>query len=88
MVGWGLRFTKRAEKDSKKIAAASLKSKAEQLLGSIREDPFAIPPSFEKLVGDFRGFYSRRINIQHRLVYEIRTEERILVIHSMFSHYG
>lgn len=87
MVGWTLAFTKRAEKDSKKLAAANLRGKAESLLESIRDNPFAIPPPFEKLVGDLSGLYSRRINIQHRLVYEVRPDERALVIHAMFTHY-
>ena len=87
MVAWQIVFTKRAEKDSKNIAAASLKSKTEELLASIILDPFAKPPPFEKLVGDLRGYYSRRINVQHRLVYEIRSDERMLVIISMFRHY-
>lgn len=87
MVSWALAFTKRAQKDSKKLASANLREKAETLLASIQANPFAIPPPFEKLVGDLNGLYSRRINIQHRLVYEVRPDERALVIHAMFTHY-
>lgn len=87
MVGWNLAYTKRAQKDSQKLAAANLRSKAEKLLAAIKENPFVIPPPYEKLVGDLKGCYSRRINLQHRLVYEVRNDERVLVIHSMFLHY-
>jgi len=87
MVDWALAYTKRAEKDSRKLASANLREKAETLLASIQANPFAIPPPFEKLIGDLNGLYSRRINVQHRLVYEVRTNERTLVIHAMFTHY-
>lgn len=87
MVAWTVGYTRRAEKDAKKLAAANLKRKAESLLASVILDPFVIPPPLEKLVGDLRGLYSRRINLQHRLVYEVRAQERTLVVHSMFTHY-
>jgi toxin YoeB len=69
MVNWQVVFTKQAQKDSKKLASAGLKTKAEKLLVIIKEDPYQSNPPFEKLVGDLHGAYSRRINIQHRLVY-------------------
>jgi toxin YoeB len=87
MVTWELAFTKHAQKDAKKLAAAGLKSKAEELLNCVKKDPFGKPPPFEKLVGDLKGLHSRRINIQHRLVYEIFTSERKVMIHRMFTHY-
>ena len=68
---WQLKFTKQAQKDAKKIAAAGLKSKTQQLLEILKRDPFTNPPSYEKLQGDLKGAYSRRINLQHRLVYEV-----------------
>jgi toxin YoeB len=84
---WRLVFTKQAQKDAKKLSAANLRSKAEELLGMLREDPFLNPPRYEKLVGDLAGAYSRRINIQHRLVYQVLEEERIVKILRMWTHY-
>ncbi|WP_017315824.1 Txe/YoeB family addiction module toxin [Mastigocladopsis repens] len=69
---WELRFTKRAQKDAKKLAGSRLKPKAEELLAILEQNPYENPPSYEKLKGDLQGAYSRRINIQHRLVYEVR----------------
>ena len=84
---WELRFTKRAQKDAKKLAAAGLKPKAEELLAILEQNPYENPPSYEKLKGDLQGAYSRRINIQHRLVYEVIEEERVVKILTMWTHY-
>nr|WP_242018188.1 MULTISPECIES: Txe/YoeB family addiction module toxin [unclassified Synechocystis] len=80
-------YTKQAQKDAKKLASAGLKPKAEALLDIIREDPYANPPRYEKLVGDLAGAYSRRINIQHRLVYEVIEEEKTIKILRLWTHY-
>lgn len=85
---WQLKFTKQAQKDAKKLAAAGLKPKAQQLLEIIRQHPFTSPPSYEKLQGDLKGAYSRRINIQHRLVYEVIESQNTIKIIRMWSHYG
>nr|WP_282099132.1 Txe/YoeB family addiction module toxin [Thauera aromatica] len=87
MVSWQLVFSKYAQKDAKKLAAAGLKSKAQDLLAILAKDPFQQPPPYEKLVGDLAGAYSRRINIQHRLVYEVFAEERVVRVLRMWSHY-
>jgi len=84
---WDLYFTKQAQKDAKKVAAAGLKHKAEQLLDILREDPFRNPPPCEKLVGDLAGAYSRRINIQHRLVYQVYEEMKAVKVLRMWTHY-
>ena len=84
---WRVVFTKQAQKDAKKLSAAHLRSKAAELLEILRENPFRNPPRCEKLVGDLAGAYSRRINIQHRLVYQILEEERIVKILRMWTHY-
>ncbi|MBD2654772.1 Txe/YoeB family addiction module toxin [Synechocystis sp. FACHB-383] len=84
---WKLVYTKQAQKDAKKLASAGLKPKAEALLDIIREDPYANPPRYEKLVGDLAGAYSRRINIQHRLVYEVIEEEKTIKILRLWTHY-
>jgi len=86
-VNWQVVYTKQAQKDAKKLASSGLKSKAQELLAILAEDPFKRPPPFEKLVGDLAGAYSRRINIQHRLVYEILEEERIVKVLRLWSHY-
>jgi toxin YoeB len=86
-VSWQVVFSKHAEKDAKRLAAAGLKSKAQELLTVLANDPFQNPPSYEKLVGDLAGAYSRRINIQHRLVYEAFTSERVVRVLRMWSHY-
>ena len=80
-------FTKQALKDAKKIEQAGLKPKVKRLLEILREDPFANPPPYEKLVGDLQGAYSRRINIQHRLVYQVIKEQRAVKILRMWTHY-
>lgn len=84
---WKLLFTQHAQKDAKKISAANLKGKVMKLLDILREDPFKTPPSYEKLVGDLSGLYSRRINIQHRLVYQVYKKERIVKVIRLWSHY-
>jgi Txe/YoeB family toxin of toxin-antitoxin system len=86
-VTWRLRFTKHAQKDAAKLTAAGLRPKTEALLDVLREDPFRRPPPFEKLVGDLRGAYSRRINLQHRLVYEVVADERVVKVLRMWTHY-
>jgi toxin YoeB len=84
---WRLVFAKRAQKDAQLIAAAGLRPRVETLLAILREDPFRSPPTFEKLAGDLIGAYSRRINLQHRLVYQLLSEERIVRVIRMWSHY-
>jgi len=84
---WRNFFTKQAQKDAKKIAASGLRSKAEHLLSILQEDPFQNPPPFEKLVGDLSGACSRRINIQHRLVYQVLEREKIVKVLRMWTHY-
>ena len=87
MVTWQIVFTKQARKDAEKLAAAGLKPKAEELLAMLAADRFRKPPPFEKLVGDLKGAYSRRINIRHRLVYEIIEAERMVKVLRLWSHY-
>jgi len=84
---WRVVFTKQAQKDAKKLASAGLRSKAEKLLDILRENPYKTPPTFEKLLGDLSGAYSRRINIQHRLVYQIIDNEKVVKIIRMWTHY-
>ncbi len=84
---WAVFFTKNAEKDKPKLKTAGLEKKAKTLLVLLSENPFQIPPSYEKLVGDLNGYYSRRINIQHRLVYRVDSQKHIVIVHSMWSHY-
>ena len=86
-MSWELVYAKHAQKDAQKLAANGLKSKAQELLAIIKVNPFQNPPPYEKLVGDLSGAYSRRINIQHRLVYEILQEEKIVKVLRMWSHY-
>ena len=86
-MSWQVVFSRHAEKDAKKLAAAGLKSKAQELLAVLANDPFQNPPSYEKLVGDLAGAYSRRINIQHRLVYEVFVKERVVRVLRMWTHY-
>ncbi|MEJ2033590.1 MAG: Txe/YoeB family addiction module toxin [Deltaproteobacteria bacterium] len=86
-MSWRLVFTKQAQKDAAKLKAAGLKPNAEALLEILREDPFRNPPSFEKLVGDLAGAFSRRINIHHRLVYQIYPDERTVKIIRLWTHY-
>ncbi|MBW2337213.1 MAG: Txe/YoeB family addiction module toxin [Deltaproteobacteria bacterium] len=84
---WRVVFTKRALKDAKKLSAAGLRSKAEKLLDILRENPYQTPPHFEKLLGDLSGAYSRRINIQHRLLYQIIADEKVVKVIRMWTHY-
>ena len=87
MVGWAVVYAKQAKKDAKKLAASGLKPKAQELLAIIATDPFQNPPPFEKLVGDLAGAYSRRINIQHRIVYEVFAKEKTVRVLRMWTHY-
>jgi toxin YoeB len=87
MVNWTLVFAKAALKDAKKLSASGLKPRAQELLALITRDPFQNPPPYEKLVGDLAGAYSRRINIQHRLVYEVFIEEKTVRVLRMWTHY-
>jgi len=87
VVSWRVVYSKHAQKDAKKLAAAGLKSKALELLAVLATDPFQNPPPYEKLVGDLAGAYSRRINIQHRLVYEVFAKERVVRVLRMWTHY-
>ncbi len=84
---WTLYFTRQAQKDAKKISAAGLKDKAVILLEVLKNNPFKTPPPYEKLIGDLAGAYSRRINIQHRLVYQVIEDENAVKILRMWTHY-
>ena len=86
-MSYELVYTRQAKKDAKKLKGTPLAKKAKQLLELISEDPFHEPPSFEALVGDLKGAYSRRINIQHRLVYQVLEEEQIVKILRLWTHY-
>jgi toxin YoeB len=87
LVTWTLVYTKQAQKDAKKVAASGLKAKAEELLAILEQDPFQSPPPYEKLVGDLDGAYSRRITIQHRLVYQVLADERVVKVLRLWTHY-
>lgn len=87
MVTWALHYSRQAQKDAKKLASSGLKGKAQTLLALLETDPFQNPPPFEKLVGDLSGAYSRRINIQRRLVYQVLEEERAVKILRLWTHY-
>jgi Txe/YoeB family toxin of toxin-antitoxin system len=86
-VNYLLVFTKQAQKDAKNLASAGLKSKAQTLLEILEDDPLRNPPPFEKLIGDLAGAYSRRINIQHRLVYQVLQTERVVKVLRLWTHY-
>lgn len=86
-MNWEIVYAKQAMKDAKKLAASGLKPRAQELLAVLAHDPFRNPPPFEKLVGDLAGAYSRRINIQHRIVYEVFTEEKTVRVLRMWTHY-
>jgi len=86
-VSWQVAFTKHAQKDARNLASAGLKDKAQSLLGILAENPFQTPPPYEKLVGDLAGAYSRRINIQHRLVYQVLEAQRVVKVLRMWTHY-
>ena len=87
LVNWTLVFTRQAAKDAKKLSRSGLQTKAEALLTILRRNPFQNPPPFEKLVGDLAGAYSRRINIQHRIVYQILEKQRVVKVLRMWTHY-
>ncbi len=87
MVSWTVVFTKQARKDAKKLSASGLKSKAEAIIQILRENPYQVPPSYEKLVGDLTGAYSRRINIQHRIVYQVLEDDKTVKVIRMWTHY-
>ena len=87
MNGWQLVYTRQAQKDAKRLSASALRQKAQELLNLLATDPFPNPPPVEKLVGDLAGAYSRRINVQHRLVYQVMEERRIVKILRMWTHY-
>ena len=84
---WALYYTKQAQKDARKIAASGLKDKAQALLRIIEHNPYQNPPTYEKLVGDLAGAYSRRINIQHRLVYQVLESEQAIKVLRLWTHY-
>ena len=86
-MSWRVVFTRHAQKDARKLAAAGLRDNAEKLLALLAENPFQSPPPFEKLVGDLAGAYLRRINIQHRLVYQVLESERTVKVLRMWTHY-
>jgi len=86
-VNWRLVYTKQAQKDAKKLAASGLRAKAEEIIQILRKNPYQAQPPFEKLVGDLTGAYSRRINIQHRLIYQVLNDEKVVKIIRMWTHY-
>ncbi|NLG27017.1 MAG: Txe/YoeB family addiction module toxin [Chloroflexi bacterium] len=86
-MSWCIRYTKQAQRDARKLAASGLKPKAQALLDIVAEDPFRSPPPFERLVGDLSGAYSRRINIQHRLVYQVLEDEHAVKVLRLWTHY-
>ena len=86
-MSWRVVYPRQAQKDAKKLAAAGLKTKAQELLELLTEDPFRTPPAFEKLIGDLKGAFSRRINIQHRLVCQVLEEEKVVKVLRLWSHY-
>ncbi len=86
-MNWRIVFTKQAQKDAKKISVSNLKPKAEKIIKILRQNPFQTPPPYKKLIGDLAGAYSRRINIQHRIVYQVIDDEKIIKIIRMWTHY-
>ena len=88
MVEYKLFYTKQAQKDAKKLSGSNLKKKAQQLLEILKKDPFGKPPEYEALVGDLKGSYSRRINIQYRIVYQVYEKEKVVKVIRMWTHYG
>ena len=84
---WKVVFTKQAQKDAKKLSTSGLKSKAEKIIEILKQNPYQTPPFYEKLVGDLSGAYSRRLNIQHRVVYQIMNDEKIVKVIRMWTHY-
>ena len=88
VIMWTIKFTSNADKDKKLIKAAGLEARVKKLLNLMAKNPFQNPPSYEKLLGDLKDYYSRRINIKHRLVYKVYEDIKTIVVHSMWSHYG
>ena len=86
-MSWRIVFTKKAQKDAKKLSASNLKATAEAIIQILREDPYQVPPPYEKLLGDLAGAYSRRINIQHRIVYQVLDDENTIKVIRMWTHY-
>ncbi len=86
-MSWKIVFTRQAQKDAKKVSASNLKPKAEKIFQVLRQNPFQTPPPYEQLVGDLAGAYSRRLNIQHRIIYQIITDEKTIKIIRMWTHY-
>jgi toxin YoeB len=86
-VNWLLVYTKQAQKDAKKLASSTLTKKAKELLKILKQNPFQNPPPYEKLIGDLAGAYSRRINIQHRIVYQVYDEEKTIKVIRLWTHY-
>lgn len=86
-MNWKVVYTRQAQKDAKKLGKSNLKAKAMELISLLQQDPYQNPPQFEKLVGDLQGAHSRRINIQHRLVYQVLEQERIVKVLRMWTHY-
>jgi len=86
-VTWELVYTKQAQKDAKKLSSAGLKDKAQKVLDMVKVNPYQNPPPYEKLIGDLAGAYSRRINIQHRVVYQIYEEEKAIKVIRLWTHY-
>lgn len=86
-MSWKVVFTKQAQKDAKKLSSSGLKSKAETILEILKHNPYQTPPPFEKLIGDLSGAFSRRLNIQHRIVYQILDDEKIVKVIRMWTHY-
>ena len=84
---WELYFTRQAKKDARNLAAAGLREKAETLLAIIQDNPYQTPPPYEKLVGDLTGAFSRRINIQHRLVYQVLDDKKVVKVLRLWTHY-
>ena len=87
-MSWRVVLSKEAVKDARKLKEAGLKPQAENLLQLLAENPFEVPPAYEKLVGNLKGFYSRRINIQHRLIYKVDKREKLIHVLRMWTHYG
>lgn len=86
-MSWRIVFTKQAQKDAKKVSASNLKPKAEKIIKILRQNPLQTPPPYEKLVGDLAGAYSRRLNIQHRIVYQVIADKKIVKLIRMWTHY-
>ena len=86
-MSWRVVYTRNVQKDEKKIAKSNLKEKTKELISLLEQNPFQNPPQYEKLIGDLEGAYSRRINIQHRLVYQVLTKERVVKVLRIWTHY-